>query len=71
MQPPEKRCVDTVGKSPRPGWVHWHSIRMAWRWIRFQPGSKLAQWFMERTRDGHGRKRMIVALARKPSSSEP
>ena len=40
---------------------------MAWRWLRFQPQSKLALWFHERTSDGHGRnrRRMIVALARK------
>ncbi|MCY3725028.1 MAG: hypothetical protein OXF95_00105 [Rhodobacteraceae bacterium] len=40
---------------------------MAWRWLRFQPGSKLTLWYRERTRDGHGRnrRRMIVALARK------
>ena len=42
-----------------------HLIQMAWRWIRFQPTSKLTLWFKERTKDGHGRnrKRMIVALA--------
>ena len=40
---------------------------MAWRWLRFQPKSKLTLWFQEKTRDGHGRnrRRMIVALARK------
>ena len=50
-----------------PSRVRKHLIQMAWRWIRFQPESKLTQWFMERTGDGHGRnrKRMIVALARK------
>jgi len=50
-----------------PSRVRKHLVQMAWRWIRFQPGSKLTKWFMERTRDGHGRnrKRMIVALARK------
>ena len=50
-----------------PARVRRHLIQMAWRWIRYQPESKLTRWFMERTRDGHGRsrKRMIVALARK------
>ncbi len=50
-----------------PARVRRHLIQMAWRWIRFQPTSKLTLWFKERTKDGHGRnrKRMIVALARK------
>jgi transposase len=43
------------------------SIQIAWSWLRFQPQSKLAQWFSERF--GHGGKRMrkrgIVAVARK------
>jgi transposase len=42
-------------------------IRLAWRCLRFQDGSALAQWFQTRTADGRGntRKTMIVALARK------
>jgi transposase len=42
-------------------------IRLAWRVLRFQDGSALAQWFQTRTADGRGstRKTMIVALARK------
>jgi transposase len=42
-------------------------IRLAWRFLRFQDGSALAQWFQTRTADGRGgtRKTMIVALARK------
>ena len=50
-----------------PSRVRKHLIQMAWRWLRFQPGSKLTLWYRERTRDGHGRnrRRMIVALARK------
>jgi transposase len=42
-------------------------IQLAWRFLRFQEGSALAQWFQTRTADGRGntRKTMIVALARK------
>lgn len=42
-------------------------IQLAWRFLRFQPESALAQWYRQRTRDGRGdiRKTMIVALARK------
>jgi len=40
---------------------------LAWRWLRFQPQSALAEWYQRRF--GHGTKRMrrvgIVALARK------
>lgn len=42
-------------------------IEFAWRFLRFQKDSALAQWFKARTADGRGipRKTMIVALARK------
>jgi transposase len=42
-------------------------IQLAWRFLRFQTDSALAQWFQARTADGRGstRKTMIVALARK------
>jgi hypothetical protein len=42
-------------------------IQLAWRFLRFQKNSALAQWFAARTADGRGgtRKTMIVALARK------
>jgi transposase len=42
-------------------------IQLAWRFLRFQKASALAQWFHARTSDGRGstRKTMIVALARK------
>jgi transposase len=42
-------------------------VQLAWRFIRFQPDSALAQWFYARTADGRKktRKTMIVALARK------
>jgi transposase len=40
-------------------------IQFAWRFLRFQKDSALAQWFAARTADGRGstRKTMIVALA--------
>jgi transposase len=42
-------------------------IQLAWRFLRFQRDSALAQWFFARTADRRGatRKTMIVALARK------
>jgi transposase len=42
-------------------------IQLAWRFLRFQKDSALAQWFRARTADGRSstRKTMIVALARK------
>ncbi len=42
-------------------------VELSWLWLRYQPGSRLSQWF--EARFGHGGKRMrrigIVALARK------
>jgi len=38
-------------------------IQVAWLWIRHQPKSTLTRWFKERSQQG--RKRAIVALARK------
>jgi transposase len=42
-------------------------IQFAWRFLKFQQHSALAQWFQTRAADGRGgtRKTMIVALARK------
>ncbi len=42
-------------------------IQITWRWVLWQPGSRLAQWFTERTAGATGRLRrvMVVALARK------
>jgi len=42
-------------------------IQLAWRFVRFQKNSALAQWFATRTADRRAstRKTMIVALARK------
>jgi transposase len=43
------------------------AVEMAWVWLRFQPQSKLNQWFMERFSAGGRRTRRIgiVAVARK------
>jgi len=43
------------------------SVEMAWVWLRFQPQSKLSQWFNERYAGGGSRMRRIgiVAVARK------
>ncbi len=42
-------------------------IQLSWRWLQWQPNSRLALWFNERTNGASGRVRriMIVALARK------
>ena len=42
-------------------------IQLAWRFLRFQKDSALAQWYRGRTEDGAGKRKrtMIVALARK------
>ena len=42
-------------------------IQLAWRFLRFQKNSALAQWYQARTADRRGatRKTMIVAVARK------
>ena len=43
------------------------AIEMAWCWLRYQPGSRLSQWYLERFGRGGTRARKIgiVALARK------
>ncbi|KAA0576156.1 IS110 family transposase [Azospirillum sp. B21] len=42
-------------------------IQLAWLWLRYQPGSRLAEWFRNRVGDLAGRTRRIaiVAMARK------
>jgi len=42
-------------------------LQLAWRWLMFQKGSALAQWFVARTANAKRevRKTMVVALARK------
>ena len=43
------------------------NIQIAWGWLRFQPQSKLSQWYQERFAGGGSRMRRvgIVAVARK------
>lgn len=43
------------------------AIEVAWAWLRFQPDSKLSQWYLERFAGGGKRMRRIgiVAMARK------
>ena len=47
--------------------VRHSSLQLAWRWLKFQKDSDLAQWYRQRTADGRSDtcKTMIVALARK------
>jgi transposase len=42
-------------------------IEMAWMWLRYQPGSQLAQWFVRRTAGSgkRGKRVAIVAVARR------
>ena len=42
-------------------------VEAAWLWLRYQPNSQLARWFMSRASGAAGRIRRIaiVALARK------
>lgn len=42
-------------------------VELAWLWLRYQPDSRLSQWFRERTQGAgsRGKRIMIVALARK------
>jgi transposase len=43
------------------------AIEIAWAWLRYQPRSKLSQWFSERFAGGGTRMRRIgiVAVARR------
>ncbi len=47
--------------------ARWVLIELAWLWLRWQPGSALAQWFRQRVGAAKGRLRrlFVVALARK------
>lgn len=42
-------------------------VEMAWMWLRYQPASDLAQWFVRRTAGDHkrGKRIAIVAVARR------
>jgi len=73
----ERLCADAVGErlsqpdqgitKSGPASFRAHVIQLAWRWLQWQPDSRLAQWFNERTNGATGRVRriMVVALARK------
>ena len=37
-----------IGRDGR-GWIRAQLVQMAWRWLRYQPDSALAQWFEKRT----------------------
>jgi len=43
------------------------AVEIAWAWLRFQPQSKLSQWYMRRYANGGKRMRRIgiVAVARR------
>ncbi len=37
-----------------------HLLQIAWRWLKWQPRSRLAEWFTERTKGATGRMRRIM-----------
>ena len=47
--------------------VRWLMVELAWCWLRYQPNSRLSQWFQRRFGQGGKRQRRIgiVALARR------
>jgi transposase len=47
--------------------IRWIMVELAWKWLYFQPQSKLARWYQARFGSGSRRQRKIgiVALARK------
>jgi transposase len=56
----EKGLARTGNRRARHG-----MIQLAWRFLRYQKDSALAEWFQTRVAEGKSRKTMIVALARK------
>lgn len=60
------RSDQGIGKAGNPR-ARTLAIELAWLWVRHQPGSALAKWFVERAGSATGRIRRIaiVALARK------
>ena len=48
-------------------WIRSMIVEIAWGWLKWQPGSALSRWFMQRYGKGgaRSRKKGIVALARK------
>ena len=63
---PKRRCEKGLARANNAR-VRRGMIQLAWRFLRFQKDSVLAQWFRTRAADGRSgtRKTMIVALARK------
>jgi transposase len=59
----QERGIDKAGNRH----VRAMAIEIAWGWLRFQPDSRLSQWYEERFAHGSSRMRRIgiVALARK------
>jgi len=56
-----------ISKAGQP-MVRKHLVQMAWRWVRFQPGSAITMWFHRYCAGRRGklvRKRAIIAVARK------
>ena len=60
------RSDQGIGKAGNPR-ARTLAVELAWLWVRHQPGSVLAKWFVERAGSATGRSRRIaiVALARK------
>ena len=60
------RSDQGIGKAGNPR-ARTLAVKLAWLWVRHQPGSVLAKWFVERAGQRHRRIRRIaiVALARK------
>jgi hypothetical protein len=46
-------------------------VELAWLWLRYQPGSGLARWFVERFGTGRGRIRKITAVASLATAANP
>jgi transposase len=51
--------------------VRHSSLQLAWRWLKFQKGSALAQWYRVRTADGRGdTRKILIALWRYVTTGE-
>lgn len=59
-----KRREKGLSKAGNP-WVRHSLIQLAWRWLKFQKDSALAQWYRTRVAGGLRKTSAIVALARK------
>ena len=60
---PREQGISKAG-NPR---VRTMMVEIAWSWLRYQPQSKLSQWYQRRFGPGNSRQRRvgIVALARR------